>query len=50
MMVGVMEAAIAVRKTYRNSNDFEKVCGFFEILCASSRLQLRLNGVLLIGY
>lgn len=50
MMVGVVEAAIAVRKTYRNASDYEKVCRFFETLYASSRLQLPLNGVLLIGY
>lgn len=50
MMVGVEEAAIAVRKTYRNANDYERVCRFFETLYASNRLQLPLNGVLLIGY
>ncbi|MDP3937610.1 MAG: hypothetical protein Q8R92_05685 [Deltaproteobacteria bacterium] len=50
MMVGVGDLAIAVRKTYRKSNDFDRVCKFFETLYASPRLRLPLEGILLIGY
>ena len=50
MMVGVEELAIAVRRTYRKSNDFDRVCKFFETLYSSPRLQLPLKGILLIGY
>jgi hypothetical protein len=41
---------IAVRKTYRDSKDFQKVVQFFETLYASSRLLLPLRGILVIGY
>lgn len=41
---------IAVRKTYRESKDFQKVVQFFDTLYASSRLTLPLSGVLIIGY
>ena len=41
---------IAVRKTYRESKDFQKVVQFFDTLYASSRLTLPLHGVLIIGY
>ena len=41
---------IAVRKTYRESKDFQKVVQFFETLYASSRLTLPLTGIVVIGY
>jgi hypothetical protein len=50
MMHDVYYLAIAVRNTYRVSNDFDKVCAFFDTLYASRRLTLPLKGVLVIGY
>lgn len=50
MMHDVKYLAIAVRNTYRNLNDFERVRRFFDTLYASNRLHLPLEGVLLIGY
>lgn len=41
---------IAVRQDYRGSNDFEKVCTFFDTIYASNRLTLPLTGVMIIGY
>lgn len=46
----VHKLCIAVRNVYRSSNDFEKVCRFFESLYASNRLNLPLSGILIIGY
>jgi hypothetical protein len=50
MMHDVLHLAIAVRNTYRNSDDFAKVESFLETLYVSGRLQLPLRGILLIGY
>jgi hypothetical protein len=50
MMHDVLHLAIAVRNTYRNSDDFAKVEGFLETMYVSGRLQLPLKGILLIGY
>ena len=50
MMHDVLHLAIAVRNTYRSSDDFAKVEGFLETLYVSGRLQLPLKGILLIGY
>jgi hypothetical protein len=50
MMHDVLHLAIAVRNTYRSSDDFAKVESFLETLYVSGRLQLPLNGILLIGY
>jgi hypothetical protein len=50
MMREVKYLAIAVRLEYRNNNDFDQVCKFFETLYASGRLSLPLLGVLVIGY
>jgi len=41
---------IAVRLKYRISNDYEKVCSFFEALYASNRFMIPLKGILIIGY
>ena len=49
-MVGVNKLCIAVRNIYKNSNDFEKVCLFFESMYASNRLNIPLSGLLLVGY
>ena len=49
-MVEVDKLCIAVRNKYKNSNDFEKVCKFFEVMFLSNRLGIPLNGLLIIGY
>lgn len=49
-MSGVDKLCIAVRNIYSNSNDFDKVCTFFDSLYASGRLGIPLNGLLIIGY
>lgn len=41
---------IAVRQDYRGTDDYSKVAAFLETLYASTRLQLPLKGVLVIGY
>ena len=41
---------IAVRNTYRNNPDFEKIFQFFETMFLSERLKLPLTGIMLIGY
>ena len=43
MMHGVFYLAIAVRNSYRGSNDFKKVHTFFDTLYASDRLKLLLK-------
>jgi uridine kinase len=50
VMVDVDYLAIAVRRIYRDSADYEKAYTFLETLYSSDRLKLPLKGVLLIGY
>jgi hypothetical protein len=50
MMNGVTEFAVALRNDYRGTNDFERAARFFDVLYASNRLKLPLEGVLLVGY
>lgn len=50
MMFDVEYLVLAVRNTYRNHNDFNKVFSFLETLYISNRLHLPLKGILLIGY
>lgn len=50
MMFEVEYLVIAVRNNYRGSDDFKKIYIFLETLYISSRLQLPLKGILLIGY
>jgi hypothetical protein len=50
MMNEVKYLCIAVRKRYREQNDFEKVVIYFEALYASNRLELPLKGILVVGY
>jgi len=50
VMSDVDYLVIAVRNTYRNNPDFEKVITFFNTLYASGRLILPLKGILIIGY
>jgi hypothetical protein len=50
MMHDIDYAAIAVRRLYMKSRDFDIVNGWFETLYVSKRLSLPLKGLLLIGY
>ena len=50
MMHDVEYLTIAIRNIYRTSKDFEKVISFLDTLYASSRLNLPLKGILIIGY
>ena len=49
-MNDVDKLCIAVRNTYNGTNDFAKVCTFFEAMYASGRLGIPLSGILVIGY
>ena len=50
MMTDVKFLVIGVRLIYRGHQDFKKVLAFFDTLYASGRLQLPLEGILIIGY
>lgn len=50
MMFNVEYLVIAVRNSYRNSNDFEKIYRFLETMYISNRVKLPLSGILLVGY
>ena len=50
MMHSVEYLVIAVRNTYRNSDDFKTIYTFLETLYISNRLHLPLKGILLVGY
>lgn len=50
MMADIRYAFIAVRNKYKNRDDFESVVTFLDTLYTSNRLQLPLEGVLIIGY
>ncbi|MDL2237969.1 hypothetical protein LJC56_09105 [Christensenellaceae bacterium OttesenSCG-928-K19] len=50
MMYNVRYLCIAVRKTYRNGKDYEKVCRFFDAMYSSNRIQTQLEGILIVGY
>jgi len=50
MMHGVEFLILAVRNDYRGADDFQKVYTFLETLYISSRLELPIQGVILIGY
>lgn len=49
-MFGVEYLVIAVRKKYRNHNDFERIYPFLETMYITNRIKLPLKGILLIGY
>lgn len=49
-MFDVDNLCIAVRNKYRTSNDFERVCTFFNTLYQSGRVVIPLKGLLIIGY
>ena len=50
LMNEVDYCCIAVRQSYKESNDFEKVINFVQTIYASDRLKLPLKGILIIGY
>ncbi|MCL4362621.1 hypothetical protein M1585_04035 [Candidatus Parvarchaeota archaeon] len=50
VMTGVDYCVIAVRKSYRENNDFEEVIKFFDTLYSSRRFDSQLKGLLVIGY
>ncbi len=50
VMQDVDYAVIAVRQDYRGSDDYSKIINFIEVLYTSTRLQIPLTGVLIIGY
>jgi hypothetical protein len=50
VMQDVDYAVIAVRQDYRGSDDYGKVISFIETLYASTKLQLPLKGLLIVGY
>lgn len=50
MMHDVKYLVLAVRNDYRGRNDFKKISAFLETLYISNRLQLPLEGILLVGY
>lgn len=50
VMHGVNYLVVTVRKNYKNRKDFEYVVTFMETLYASQRIELPLNGILIIGY
>ena len=50
MMNDVNYCCIAVRNTYRSSDDFEKVKRFFDAMYSSNRIAVPLDGLLIIGY
>jgi hypothetical protein len=50
MMQDARHLMIAVRNLYRGSDDFAKVCTFFDTLYASARVQLPLESITILGY
>lgn len=50
MMVDIEYLVLAVRNTYRGSDDFQKVYNFLDTLYTSQRIKLPLKGILVIGY
>jgi hypothetical protein len=50
MMHGVEYLVLAVRNDYQGNDDFRKVHSFLETLYISSRIQLPLKGIVVIGY
>lgn len=50
MMIDIEYLVLAVRNTYRGSDDFQKVYNFLDTLYTSQRIILPLKGILVIGY
>ena len=50
MMLNTDYLILAVRKSYRGQNDFEKINSFLEAMYLTNKIKLDLKGILLIGY
>lgn len=50
VMYNVEYLVIAIRNSYKGSNDFDRVFAFFDTIYASGRLQVPLKGLLILGY
>lgn len=50
MMQNVEYLCIAVRIIYRKSKDYSKICDFMNTMFLSSRFNIPLKGILIIGY
>ena len=50
VMQDVEYLAIAVRQTYKVTKDYEKVVAFIDTLYASTKFNLPLKGILILGY
>lgn len=50
VMQNVDYAVIAVRQDYLGSDDYAKIVNFIEVLYASTRLSIPLDGLLIVGY
>lgn len=50
VMMDVEYCVIAVRKIYRNSEDFNRIITFMDTLYSSTKFNLPLKGVLIVGY
>jgi len=50
MMYNVEYLALAIRRIYKTSKDFERVVTFFDTLYSSDRIRLPLKGILVMGY
>tara|TARA_B110000483_G_C17857580_1_gene412864 strand:+ start:85 stop:618 length:534 start_codon:yes stop_codon:yes gene_type:complete len=50
MMLNTDYLVMAVRKSYRGQNDFEKINSFLEAMYLTNKIKLDLKGILLIGY
>ena len=49
-MVDADYLCIAVRESYRKSQDYQKVCQFFDSMYISNRFIIPLKGILIVGY
>lgn len=50
VMYNVEYLVIVLRNIYKGSHDFDRVFAFFDTIYASGRLQVPLNGLLILGY
>ncbi len=49
-MTDAQYLCLAVREEYRGHKDYEKICEFFDAMYISSRFQIPLKGILVVGY
>lgn len=50
LMSNVEYLCVAVKNNYRGHNDFEHVCNYFSKIYDSSKINIKLIGLLIIGY